>query len=117
MTITRERAQEIYHAGQQWSNWSKHCTAEEDAEIRGLWKSLPGYTCWFDALLRFAFPERWEKIISTGEKVWIDGPIECTDGKDRWIVRVRRPESPFACTQGEYLSRHAAEVDFRENWS
>lgn len=57
--MTKERAQEILKLGSRWHNWSKHCTPAEDEEIRALWRTLPGYTCWYDALLHFAYPERY----------------------------------------------------------
>jgi len=58
--MSPERAQEIIAAGNQWHNWSKHCTASEDKEVRDLWMTLPGYTCWYDALRRFAYPKQYE---------------------------------------------------------
>lgn len=52
--MTQERAKEIIALGNQWSNYSKHCTPAEDKEVRDLWMTMPGYTCWYDALLRIA---------------------------------------------------------------
>lgn len=52
--MTLERAHEIIKLGSQWSNYSKFCTPEEDKEIRDLWMTMPGYTCWYDALLRIS---------------------------------------------------------------
>lgn len=54
--MTPERAQEIIEHGRQWSNYSKHCTADEDKEVRDLWQTMPGHTCWYDALRRIAYP-------------------------------------------------------------
>ena len=54
--MTPERAKEILKLGSRWSNWSKHCTPEEDREIKDKWHTMPGYTCWYDALCRFAYP-------------------------------------------------------------
>lgn len=52
--MTPERANEIRRLGSRWSNYSSHCTAEEDAYVRLVWSAMPGSTCWFDALLRIA---------------------------------------------------------------
>ncbi len=52
--MTPERANEIIRAGSRWSNYSKHCTPEEDTEVRRRWSTMAGSTCWYDALLRFA---------------------------------------------------------------
>ena len=52
--MTKERAEEINRLGSQWSNYSKFCTPEEDKEIRDLWLTMPGDSCWHDALLRIA---------------------------------------------------------------
>lgn len=52
--MTPERAKEIIRLGGFWANYSAHCTAEEDAEVRALWATMAGSTCWYDALLRIA---------------------------------------------------------------
>ena len=56
-----------------------------------------------------------KRTISTGEEVWI-AAHEGVDGRTYWCVMVHRPGSPFVCTQGEHLSREAAETDATENW-
>ena len=53
-----ERAREILYLGSRWSNWSEHCTGKEHEEVMEKWKSMPGHTCWYDALVRLAYPER-----------------------------------------------------------
>jgi hypothetical protein len=52
--ITQERAQEILRFGSQYSNYSKQMTEQEVAEIIALWKTMPGYTCFYDAVVRVA---------------------------------------------------------------
>lgn len=52
--MTPERAKQILQAGSQWSNYSKHCDSFEDAEVRAVWDTMPGHTCWRDALVRIA---------------------------------------------------------------
>lgn len=52
--ITPRRAMEILASGARWHNCMAHCTQAEDNYIRGVWKTMPGYTCWYDALLRIA---------------------------------------------------------------
>ncbi len=52
--MTPERAKEIMELGRQWANPGKYCTPAEDNEVRDLWLTMPGYTCWYDALLRIS---------------------------------------------------------------
>ena len=56
--ISSERAKEILKLGSKWGNFSKFVTKRENEEITNLWKSMPGYTCWYDALCRFAYPKK-----------------------------------------------------------
>ena len=63
--MTPERAKEILARGSRWSNWSKHCTQAEDKYVRKLWGTLPGYTCWYDALIRIAKGEKPPEICPT----------------------------------------------------
>ena len=52
--MTQDRANEILKLGSQWSNFSKHCTKEEEKEVMDKWNTMPGYTCFYDALCRIA---------------------------------------------------------------
>lgn len=52
--MTQKRAQELLRLGAQYSNYSKHTTEQEYAEIMALWNAMPGYTCFYDALCRIA---------------------------------------------------------------
>lgn len=47
-----ERALEIFRLGSRWCNWSDFCTPEEDKEVMEKWRTMPGNTCWYDALVR-----------------------------------------------------------------
>ena len=58
-TMTSERAAQIIEQAQAraihgpWSDQlDKVMTAEERAEVLQLWRTMPGYTCFVDALLR-----------------------------------------------------------------
>jgi hypothetical protein len=55
--MTPERAQEILSLGMRWHEWAVHTTPAENQEIMEKWRTMPGYTCYFDALLRLAYPE------------------------------------------------------------
>lgn len=50
--VTQERAQEIWQYRSNFGNFA--VTPEEARYIREVWKSMPGHTCWADALLRIA---------------------------------------------------------------
>lgn len=50
--MTKARAEEIMWLGSRWCNWDKFCTPAEDDEIMAKWRTMPGYTCWWDALCR-----------------------------------------------------------------
>ena len=50
--ITQERAIEIYNAGLKYSNWSDHMTEDEKRFVNEIWRHMPGYTCFYDALMR-----------------------------------------------------------------
>jgi hypothetical protein len=55
--ITPERAREIsYEINQEWTMNPVHkyvpYTADERQEIMRLWKTMPGHTCFHDAVLR-----------------------------------------------------------------
>jgi len=52
--VTPKRAKEVISLGNEWCNWSKHCTPEEDTFVRKVWDTMPGYTSWHDALLRIS---------------------------------------------------------------
>lgn len=52
--MTCERAREVLHLGEQWSNYSDHMTQKEIDYTRALWKTMPGYTCFYDAIVRIA---------------------------------------------------------------
>ena len=56
--MNKERAMEILKLGSRWANWSKCCTSEENQEIMDKWTTMASYTCWYDALCRFAYPEK-----------------------------------------------------------
>ena len=62
--MEKDRALEIYQLGLKWSNWSNQCTPEEHRYINRMWDTMPGYTCFYDALVR----------ICKGEKP----PVECS---------------------------------------
>ena len=49
-----ERALEILQEGNRWCNWSEKCTKEENQFVMDKWKTMPGNTCWYDALVRIA---------------------------------------------------------------
>lgn len=50
--MTQERAEEIRQLGSMYCNWSKYCTRDEYNYVTSIWNTMPGYTCWYDALLR-----------------------------------------------------------------
>lgn len=55
--MTKERAYEIYtaiqHARFPWQeDVRKYMTYQEHDEVMDRWRSMPGYTCYADALLR-----------------------------------------------------------------
>jgi hypothetical protein len=52
--MTPQRAKEVLELGAQWSEYSKHMTPEEVAFVSDGWKRMPGYTCFYDALVRVA---------------------------------------------------------------
>jgi len=60
--MKRERAMEIL-AGQSFGQLHG-ITAAEDAEIKARWRSLPGWTCYADAVAAIAYPERWPSAAS-----------------------------------------------------
>lgn len=53
------------------------------------------------------------RVLKTGETAWVEGPVEATDGRDRWVVKIRRPGRPFAIIAAEHLTREAAVEDMR----
>jgi len=53
-TMTPERAREVLQLGAQWSEYSKHMTPEEIAYVREGWQRMPGFTCFYDAIVRVA---------------------------------------------------------------
>lgn len=55
--MTKERAEEIRQnimAAHGWSQVGRDLTAEEDAEVRRFWNTLPGNTSFYDAVCRMA---------------------------------------------------------------
>lgn len=50
--VTKERAREIWQTRSAFGMFA--VTPEEDRYIRHVWESMPGNTCWADALLRIA---------------------------------------------------------------
>ena len=52
--MNSERAIEILIAGSRYCNWHQICTKEENEEIKAIWRTMPGHTCWYDALCRIA---------------------------------------------------------------
>lgn len=54
--MTRERALEILELGSQYCNYSDKMNDQEIFEVKALWDTMPGYTCFYDALCRFAYP-------------------------------------------------------------
>ncbi len=50
--MTKERAKEIWNTRGPFGNFKY--TEKEDAQVREVWKHMPGWTCWADALLRIA---------------------------------------------------------------
>jgi hypothetical protein len=52
--MTPERAQEIVCRGIVRSDYIKHMTDEEVIAVRKVWHTMPGYTCFFDALMKIA---------------------------------------------------------------
>ena len=60
--MTPERALELmYESNQRHSFFPKHRyapeTAEERREVLAMWNTMPGYTCYYDALNRIAKAE------------------------------------------------------------
>jgi hypothetical protein len=52
--MTPERAREIIQLGSRWVEYSKHMTDEEKKFVVEKWDTMPGYTCFYDALVRIA---------------------------------------------------------------
>lgn len=52
ISLTPARAREIWQSRNAAGEVS--CSAQEDAQVRAVWKTLPGHTCWMDALARIA---------------------------------------------------------------
>lgn len=54
-----ERAQEIHDASRSWFGPGPHqfMTDGEIAYVHEVWDTLPGHTCFMDALLRIARPD------------------------------------------------------------
>ena len=52
--MTAERAKEILKLGAQYSNYSDKMTEAEYREVMALWVTMPGHTCFYDALCRIA---------------------------------------------------------------
>lgn len=50
--VTKERAREIWQTRSAFGMFA--VTPEEDRYIRQVWETMPGHTCWADALLRVA---------------------------------------------------------------
>lgn len=59
--MTPERAREIVCRGIVRSDYIKHMTDEEVIAVRRVWHTLPGYTCFFDALMKIANGEAKRK--------------------------------------------------------
>ena len=61
--MTPERALELmYESNQECSFWPKHLyapeTPEERKEVVAMWNTMPGYTCYYDALKRISKGEQ-----------------------------------------------------------
>lgn len=52
--MTPERTKQVLMDGSQWSNYDKHMTEAEIAYVMDLWRKMPGYTCFYDAICRIA---------------------------------------------------------------
>jgi hypothetical protein len=50
--MTQERALAVLALGAQWSNYSDHMTPEEIAYVKAGWNVMPGWTCFYDAVVR-----------------------------------------------------------------
>lgn len=51
--MTKERADEILKSGNaSFGNYRKYMTESEIAEINALWNTMPGHTCFYDAICR-----------------------------------------------------------------
>ena len=62
--MTPKRAKEIQCQSSQWPYWGaarKFMTEEEISEVTALWDTMPGSTCFNDALNRFARPKETEQ--------------------------------------------------------
>lgn len=54
--MTPERAREIAESIHAAQGWGGEYTPHERAEIVGVWNTLPGWTCFFDAVQHIANP-------------------------------------------------------------
>ena len=52
-----ERAKEIISKGWKWANFDSHMTGDEVKEVHEVWKHMPGWTSFYDALNRIAHGE------------------------------------------------------------
>ena len=50
--MSRDRALAILALGSQFANYSKHMTKDEIDYINAGWEQMPGWTCFYDALVR-----------------------------------------------------------------
>ena len=53
--MTPDIAHEILQSGDGWLRSFKY-TEEERLEVNKIWETMPGNTCFYDALLRIAYP-------------------------------------------------------------
>jgi len=54
--MTPERAKEILDSANDWGGYQDEPTLEERNEIKKVWDTLPGWTCFNDALIAIAMP-------------------------------------------------------------
>ena len=67
--MSPERATEIIRLGNQYANYSTFCTSQEYEEVVDLWDTMPGHTCWYDALVRIARGKPVKQVCEHGHKV------------------------------------------------
>lgn len=52
--MTKQRASEVLAIGSNYGEYRKHMTETEISEVIALWNTMPGYTCFADAIIRIA---------------------------------------------------------------